>query len=358
MEVITRWLSRHFSDPQVVILLAFLVGGVLLFVLAGHLLAPVLASIVIAYLLEGAVGWVTRRRMARLGAVLVVFTGFLLSLLGALFVLIPLLSRQAAQLFGEVPGMLAKGQTVLEHLPERYPSVINDAQVHQIMARIQAELTALGQTVVSHSLASLVGLITVMVYLVLMPLLVFFFLKDKNAILDWFRRFLPQDHALVSRVWHEVDIQIGNYVRGKIWEILIVWAASYAVFTLMGLQFAALLGLLVGLSVLVPYVGAAVVVFPIAAVAYFQWGFSTELAWIIAAYFIIHGIDGNILVPLLYSEVVNLHPIAIIVAIVFFGGIWGLWGVFFAIPLATLVQAVLRAWPTGDIVAAEASEDV
>ena len=62
------------------------------------------------------------------------------------------------------------------------------------------------------------------------------------------------------------------------------------------------------------------------------------------------------LVPLLFSEVVNLHPVAIIVAILVFGGLWGFWGVFFAIPLATLVQAVLKAWPTVPIGAAGEGE--
>jgi putative permease len=113
----------------------------------------------------------------------------------------------------------------------------------------------------------------------------------------------------------------------------------------MGLNFSMLLGFLVGISVLVPYVGAVVMTFPVALVAYFQFGWSGDLAWIIVAYGIIQALDGNVLVPLLFSEVVNLHPIAIIVAVLFFGGIWGFWGVFFAIPLAILFQAVLKAWP-------------
>ena len=57
-------------------------------------------------------------------------------------------------------------------------------------------------------------------------------------------------------------------------------------------------------------------------------------------------LDGNILVPLLFSELVNLHPVAIILAVLFFGGLWGVWGVFFAIPLATLISAVINAWPS------------
>jgi putative permease len=64
------------------------------------------------------------------------------------------------------------------------------------------------------------------------------------------------------------------------------------------------------------------------------------------AYGIIQALDGNVVVPLLFSEAVNLHPVAIIVAVLVFGGLWGFWGVFFAIPLATLVMAVLHAWPS------------
>jgi putative permease len=67
---------------------------------------------------------------------------------------------------------------------------------------------------------------------------------------------------------------------------------------------------------------------------------------VVLAYGIVQALDGNVLVPLLFSEAVNLHPVAIIVAVLVFGGLWGLWGVFFAIPLATLVKAVLNAWPT------------
>jgi putative permease len=69
-----------------------------------------------------------------------------------------------------------------------------------------------------------------------------------------------------------------------------------------------------------------------------------EFTYAVGAYIIIQLLDGNILVTLLFSEVVNMHPIAIIVAVLVFGGTFGFWGVFFAIPLATLVQALIRAW--------------
>ncbi len=111
------------------------------------------------------------------------------------------------------------------------------------------------------------------------------------------------------------------------------------------MNYAALLGLLVGLSVIIPYIGAALVTLPVVLVAFFQWGVGTEFFYVFGVYVIIQALDGNLLVPLLFSEAVDLHPVAIIIAVLFFGGIWGVWGVFFAIPLATLIKAIIDAWP-------------
>jgi putative permease len=141
-----------------------------------------------------------------------------------------------------------------------------------------------------------------------------------------------------------VNQQIGNYIRGKIWEIIIVWVVTYVTFLALKIQFAMLLALLVGLSVLIPYIGAAVMYLPVALVAYFQWGLSAEFVWALIAYSIIQLLDGNLLAPLLLSGVVNLHPVAIISAVLVFGGLWGFWGLIFAVPLATLVHAVIKAF--------------
>jgi putative permease len=241
--------------------------------------------------------------------------------------------------------MVAKGQQVLMKLPEQYPDLVSPAQVQEVFTALRLGIADLGQRILSVSVASVVGLITAGIYLVLMPLLVFFFLKDKDLIIDWFSQFLPQDRTFPKQVWGDVDRQISNYVQGKFGEIVIVWAACLVTFNAFGLQYAMLLSVLVGLSVIVPYIGAVVVTLPVVAVAWFQWGWSPDFVWLTAAYLLIQVLDGNVLVPLLFSEAVNIHPVAIIVAILVFGGIWGFWGVFFAIPLATLVRAVLSAWP-------------
>jgi putative permease len=277
--------------------------------------------------------------------VLLVYIAFLLFVSLVLFGVIPVVSRQVTDLVQQLPNMISEGQKALMRLPERYPEVITAEQVQQIIGAIRTEIASFGQQVLSWSLASVVGVITILVYIVLVPLLIFFFLKDRQKIIDWFKRYLPKHRRIAGTVWQDVDRQISNYVRGKFWEILIVWGVSYATFYLFGLNYAMLLGLLVGLSVIVPYIGASVVTVPVLLIAWFQWGWASQFAWLALAYFIIQALDGNVLVPVLFSEVVNLHPVAIIVAILVFGGLWGFWGIFFAIPLATLVQAILSAWP-------------
>ena len=344
---INTWYKRYFTDPQASLLVILLAFGLIIFVTMGKMLAPLLAALIIAYLLEGAVSKLQIRDISRFSSVNIVYSLFLVLMAFILFGLMPLLSKQVSQFFQEVPEMIRNVQGLLLRLPEQYPELVSQEYVLELNENIRDNLSELGQNVLSFSLASVPAVITILVYLILVPLMIFFFLKDKKIVMEWVTNFLPKERHLVNEVWVEMDAQIGNYVRGKFNEILIVGAASYIAFVILGLNYAFLLAMIVGLSVLIPYIGAAIVTLPVALVGYFQWGLNADynFTWLMISYFVIQFLDGNVLVPILFSEAVNLHPIAIIVAILVFGGLWGFWGVFFAIPLATLVKALINVWP-------------
>jgi putative permease len=350
LDILQQWYHRHFTDPQTVIFAFILIsGGLLVFVLNAHLM-PILVALIIAYLAEGLVVQMKRVNIGRTLAASVVTALMVTAIILVFFVLLPLLSKQVTDLIRQLPSMLGKGQLLLLQLPEQYPDYVSARQIEEVLALMRAEITSMGQRVVSISVSSVVGVITFLVYMILLPLMVFFFLKDKDIIMSWLAAFLPEERRLLRKVWAELDIKIASYVRGKFIEVIIIWVASYIAFAVMGLDFAMLLSLLVGLSVIIPYVGATVVTIPVALIAFFQWGFTSQFGWLMAIYGLIQFLDGNLLVPLLFSEVVNLHPVAIIVAVVFFGSLWGVWGVFFAIPLATLIQAIIKAWPSDDLI--------
>lgn len=223
----------------------------------------------------------------------------------------------------------------------------------QLIDSMRGEAGKFGQWALSFSLSCLSMLVSVMIYLVLVPILVFFFLEDREQIGQWFRSYLPRERSLITQVAQEMNQQIANYIRGKFIEIIICGVVTYIAFAYLGLNYAALLALLVGLSVVVPYIGAVVVTVPVALIGLFQWGWSDQFLYLVVVYGIIQALDGNVLVPLLFSEAVNLHPVAIICAVLLFGGLWGFWGVFLAIPLATLFKAVINAWPRTEPVSAE-----
>jgi putative permease len=345
MNLLTSWFKRTFADPQVVILGIVLVAGFAIILGLGRILAPFFASVVIAYLLEAAVTRLQKVGLSRLASVLLVFLLFLAGLFFLLFGLVPMLTRQLTQLVQQLPNYISQGQELLLQLPNRYPQMISEEQIQHLISNVGNELAVAGQQFLTWSLTSVGNVVGLLVLLVLIPVLVFFLLKDKRQLIDWFKGFLPSERHLVSSIWADVEAQIANYVRGKAGEIVIVGAVSYITFVSLGLEYSALLATMVGFSVLIPYIGAAVITLPIAFVAYFQWGWGWSFGQIMIAYAIIQALDGNVLVPLLFSEALNLHPVAIIVAILVFGGLWGFWGIFFAIPLATVVQAVLKAWP-------------
>jgi putative permease len=344
-EWLSDWVKRVLPNSQAVSFAIFLIVGFALVISLGQMLMPVFAAGVIAYLLEGIVAIGERKKLPRLAAVIIVYVLFLAVLLFLFVALLPLLYQQTVQLIDQLPVWMNRGQMLVMQLPKQYPNFITEEQIYELTAVVRGELLAWGQSMLTYSYASLVSVITLIVYLILVPLLVFFFLKDKDHILAWFIQYMPRDRNLSTRVWREVDVQIGNYVRGKVFEVTVLLAVSYVTFSLMGLNYSLLLAVLMGLSVIIPYVGATLVTFPVMIVAFFQWGLTDDFWYLLLAYGIIQALDGVVLVPLLFSEVVNLHPVAIIVAILFFGGFWGFWGVFFAIPLATLVKAVLAAWP-------------
>ena len=277
---------------------------------------------------------------------MLVFSGLMIMIIVGMG---PVLWQQTSNLVQETPYMIEKGKALLLHLPEDYPSLITEDQVKSIVTSVETKAIEFGQLVLSVSLTSIKDVAAWLIYLILVPLLVFFMLKDKLELTQSAERLLPKQRRLIIQVWQEMNQQIMNYIRGKVFEILIVGTASFIAFAVLDLRYAALLGVLVGLSVLIPFVGAALVTIPVAAVALFQFGLETQFWTILIIYGVIQALDGNVLVPLLFSEAVDLNPVFIIVAVLFFGGLWGFWGVFFAIPLASLVKALINAWSSKQV---------
>lgn len=345
LELLMQWYRRRFSDPQAIALVAILAAAFCILFFFSGLLAPLLVALVLAFLLEWPTVRLQRLGCSRTWAVTLVLIVFATLLLMLMLVVAPVAWQQGINLTHELPTMLTRLYHFATRLPERFPALMDVGIIDIVVENLRSRLSGLGDQLVRYSLASLVGLMTLAIYLVLVPLMVFFLLKDKEQMLSALRRVLPRNRGLAGQVWLEMNQQVSNYIRGKVLEMILVGVISWVGFLAIGMNYALLLAVLVGISVLIPYIGALAVTIPVIGVGLGQWGLSGDFWTMLIVYLVIQGLDGNVLVPILFSEAVNLHPLVIILSVVIFGGLWGFWGVFFAIPLATLVKAVVHAWP-------------
>lgn len=345
LKIFKTWYYKYFSDPEAVTLLLTIIVLILLFWFFGRILAPILVSVVIAYILEGLVKRFKQWGMPHLIAVSLVCVLFVGIVIVMLLWLLPLIWQQLYNLINEIPNIIGRGQALLIDLPQRYPRFISLEHVNYVTSLVKSEGGAIGKVILSYFLAAIPNLIEIIVYAILVPILVFFLLKDDEKITHWLAHFLPKRRRTLRNVWQDVNFQFGNYIRARILEMIIVGLITGLTFWLFGLQYAVLLAAIVAVATIIPYIGAVVSTIPVVVIALVQWGLSAKFWYLIIAYTVISIVDSNIIVPLLFSETMDLHPVAIIVAVVFFGGLWGFWGVFFAIPLATVVKAIIIAWP-------------
>lgn len=345
VEVFKQWINRYFSNTETIYLLVAALVFLLLLLTIGRYLAPVLIGFVFAYVLQGIVDRLVKWRVPHLLAVIIAMLLFVGGLFALVLVILPVVWTQLQEVVDQLPTLADRIQKALYDFSSRNEALLSTELVDEVLAEFRSTLRDSGTASLTWFVTQLPNLIATVVFLLLVPIAMFFFLKDREILMQYFARFLPKKRPIIDRIGQDVATQLGSYIRGKFLEILIVGTVTYVAFILLGLKYAALLALLVGLSVIFPIIGAAVVTIPVVVVALMQFGLSAELLWILLAYAVIQALDGNLLVPLLFAEVVKLHPLAIVASVLVFGGLGGVWGLFFAIPLAIFIKAVAEAWP-------------
>jgi len=323
MKSISSWFQRRFVGTELGTLALISCIIILALSFMGGLLAPVLASIVIAYLLDGVVRRLEKWHFPDILAVSIVFLLFLGIVVVGLVFLLPLLWDQLISLLTELPGKIKEAEGYFTHLSQLYPDYVSREEIQKWATTFQSDFAKLGTVALSFSIATISNTMMIIVYAVLVPLMVFFMLKDRDQIVAWTVRFLPKNRRLSREVWVEINESIGNYIRGKVLEIIIVGITTTIIFLIFGLNYAILLGVLVGVSSIVPYVGVILVTIPVAIVGYLQWGFEAHFLYLMIVYFGLMILDGNVLTPILFSETMKLHPVAVIIAVLIFGGLWG-----------------------------------
>ena len=345
-EQVNKVLKNIFSNEETIIFSLAILLFFLVISFFGSILTPFMISIVVAYLLVGMQKKIQSYDVSANVALIITFSAFIIIGAALLIWLVPLLYIQLQAFILDVPNLINNFLDFISGLPAKFPDLVSSEQISIFFQAVSEEVSAIAQNIVKSSISGIQSAITFLLYIILFPILVYFFLFDRKNIIEGFIKIIPGKREMLTNIWAEMDIQLSNYVRGKTIEIFIVGIAAAIIFASLGLKYSALLSVLVGLSVIIPYVGAFLVTIPIVVVGLLQFGLGTEFYLLIGLYLLLQALDGNLLVPIIFSETVKLHPVVIILAVFIFGSMFGFWGVFFSIPIATFIKAVWNAWPS------------
>jgi|ERR1022692_564857 predicted PurR-regulated permease PerM len=328
----------------------WVVGAVLVVAALLHWLGPILTPFLIggmlAYVGSPAVSWLEKKRVPRtLGALLVMLVAFVL-VLGLILVLVPLIHNEFSQLAKRLPALAVGLYAQLgPWLDEKFGIQVQfDLEtIKQLVADNLNSAEGVSLKVLGGLKAGGMLLITVLINLVLIPVVMFYLLRDWPSLMDRLDEMTPRRWLKTVRtVASEIDTVLGEFLRGQL-SVMAVLAIYYAVgLTLAGLQFALPIGILTGLLVFIPYVGFGLGLILGVLAALLQWNGLPGFAAVLAVYGVGQLLEGYVLIPWLVGDRIGLHPVVVIFALLAFGQLFGFAGVLLALPVSAALLVGLR----------------
>jgi len=325
------------------------IAAVILYLL--WLLAPVLMpfafAAMLAYLGDPLADRLERLGLGRTLAVSIVFIVLLLLAVGALLLLIPLVSRQVDNLVQNLPRYVDWARNValpwVQAKLHLDPSAFDtDRLVEQLKAHI-GSIGDAASTVLGQISRSSLGVIAWLTNLVLIPVVAFYLLRDWDRLVAWIDRMLPRSiEPTVAYLAREADSVLGAFVRGQLAVMLALGIFYGAALTIMGLSVGPLIGMVAGLLSFVPYLGFIVGFGSALIAALVQYGDWGHVLIVVAIFTVGQLLEGYVLVPRLVGEKIGLHPVAVIFAVLAGGYLFGFLGVLLALPAASVILVVLR----------------
>lgn len=308
----------------------------------GNVLLPFLVGGAMAYFLDPVADKLQRLGLSRVMATSVISIFALLLVVLLVLSVIPTLIAQLTALVNAAPDIAHKMQAFLIN---RFPELSDETStIRQTLAQLAATIQSKGAEVASGLLNSALGVISAVVFIVVVPVVAFYLLLDWDNMVAKIDAMVPRDHTTTVRsLARQIDRVLAGFVRGQVSVCLIL--GTYYSISLMavGLQFGLIVGAIAGAITFIPYVGALVggtLAIGLALVQF--WGEWLSIGLVAGVFAIGQFLEGNILTPKLVGKSVGLHPVWLLFALSSFGSIFGLVGMLVAVPVAASIGVLLR----------------
>ncbi|MFD2194286.1 AI-2E family transporter [Oceanobacillus bengalensis] len=302
---------------------------------------PFLIAGLIAYLLYPIVEKLHSYRIHRGLAILFIYLLFFGGIGYLVYRVYPQVVHQVRDLTNNFPEFMSLYQNSIHHLYEYtsfLPETVHD-KMDQVIFRIEHSLDAL----LSKLVNGFTRIFDMVVIITVIPVLVFYFLKDYDKIKGFFKKFVPSNYQKkTSEVIHAIDDSLGKYIRGQLLVCLFVGLTSLLIFKFLDLEYALILAIGMAVTNIIPYFGPILGAVPAVIIAFTTTGQIKLVIFVIIGIFIIQIIEGNLLSPYIVGKSVAIHPVAIIIALLLGGQLFGVLGMIMAVPVLTIVRVIVK----------------
>jgi len=349
--------GNAFSRPQLlllfVVLTAAIASGIAIFSSASTITAmlrtatdglflPILISLIVMFLLDPMVQFFEGEKISRTASIFIVYALiFSISLLILLLIGPPNWKGMVQALKADFPRYISRALEYLNSLlavaQQHLPFIKN----YDIAERIREWAQATFELVLMQTPKSAMRIGSLFL---LVPLFSFFFLRDSRRIMRGLISLTPNRYfEMALDIYDHVSWQLAHFIRGRILEALIIGIVVWLGLSLTDIRYAPILGIIAGVTNLLPYIGPIIGMIPGLVIALVDLGMGGQFWWIFCVYLLIAQIilDNFILIPILISRVSNLHPLLVILAIVMGGKLYGVLGMIIGVPIASIINIII-----------------
>jgi len=314
--------------------------------LLSPILMPFLSAALLAYLGNPVVDWLEKNKWHRTLAVTLVFAIIFTSLTTVVIILLPLIEQQVSALIEKVPAIISWAKEIALPWLQLRLSVFGQVDSDKLQQTLQENIGGAGSVLASvfGSISSSgMALLSGLANIVLVPVVTFYFLRDWNAMVAKTHDTFPRRmEGKLTAITQEVDSVLGAFFKGQVLVMISLAIIYYAGLSLAGLEFALLIGLLIGLVSFVPYLGLIIGVVLACAASIFQLHDASGLLPILIVFGVAQMLESVVLTPILVGDKIGLHPVAVIFSVMAGGQLFGFTGVLLALPVAAVLLVLLR----------------
>lgn len=309
-----------------------------LFSFSWQLLAPFIIACFIAYLLYPVIKKIHSYQIPKGLAILLIYLLFFGGIAFLSYRFYPRIVLQLSDLNEHLPQLIQMYETTIFQVYEStsfLPETVHD-KMDELISSIEKNL----DTLTGKLIGGLTKIFDMIVFITVLPVLVFYFLKDFEEIKQYFLKFIPEKYRPICwNIVQGIDESLGNYIRGQLLVSLFVSLVTYLTFELLNIEYSLLLAIIMGLTNIIPYFGPIIGAVPAVAIAATMS--SKTVIFVLIAVFVIQLIESNLIAPYIVGRSIAIHPIAIIFALLLGGNLAGITGMILAVPLLTMSREVV-----------------